>query len=456
MKRKVLNFGLLSFGCFLPLSVLLTSCSYNNEIIIANFESYMDTDLMSTLSKKYRASFLYYGTNEDIESKFEKNYDVAIPTTYEVLTLMKKGWISKIDWSKFNLTDSDGNLITDGADALCLFTPTVQAIIEAVTNAYPELFDSGENLLDYAIPYFLQSFIFAYKGTEINEFNNISKWNELINLISPDNVNIDSRFKPTSRSKIGCIDDTRTFFDLCKLIQDQNEGLSEDEWDINPESEDYTSISDFTNTFNNLTNKFEKNWFYFNTDSNQILQSFSDPNGNNSTFAYNGDILYAATGAGLYDEYNSDTMHIFNPTYSPLALDMIVFNNKNDGNEEKIDTIYQIVKDFALDGADTSVTEISKTDEDGNFIYGPMQNFDFIQYTDPLNVINDYVMNDENNYFSDLGYDESQIALYQKIYNIDITEQSVSNIMHLIEKPITDLEKSNMHWAYEPAKEKIG
>jgi hypothetical protein len=41
--------------------------------------------------------FVYYGTNEDIESKFQRYYDIAIPSSYEVITLLMKNQLSKIN-----------------------------------------------------------------------------------------------------------------------------------------------------------------------------------------------------------------------------------------------------------------------------------------------------------------------------------------------------------------------
>jgi len=70
------------------------------------------------------------------------------------------------------LYDTNGNLITNGTDALSLFIDPIQNIIKGTTNIYSNLFKPEENLLDYCIPYFLQSFMFAYKGDAISELDN--------------------------------------------------------------------------------------------------------------------------------------------------------------------------------------------------------------------------------------------------------------------------------------------
>ena len=57
--------------------------------------------------------------------------------------------------------------IQNSQQALSLFTPEVQTLLTSFK-------DIGiDNLLDYCVPYFFQSYIFAYRGDEIkfNEAN---------------------------------------------------------------------------------------------------------------------------------------------------------------------------------------------------------------------------------------------------------------------------------------------
>jgi spermidine/putrescine-binding protein len=92
---------------------LSTSCSIG-KITFANFESYMDSDLIKRYSSQ--ASFVYYSTNEDIELKFKKSYDIAVPTCYEVLNLLRKDELERIDWPKFNLNYNQGEEIIQNGD----------------------------------------------------------------------------------------------------------------------------------------------------------------------------------------------------------------------------------------------------------------------------------------------------------------------------------------------------
>ena len=71
-----------------------------------------------------------------------------------------------------------------------------------------------------------------------------------------------------------------------------------------------------------------------------------------------------------------------------------------------------------------------------------MTNFDFVRYTSPFKSIDDYVNGD---YFIDTDdtLTEDQIELYKSIYNIEVNPKI--DIINLIEAPISDLSKSNMH-----------
>ena len=443
---KLLTLSSATVGC----APFFSGCVNSDWVVLANFESYMSSDIIQKYGKD--VSFLYFQTNEEVESKYRSYYDIAIPSTYEVITLIKKNWVQKIDWSRFDLHDHDGKPITNGVEALNLFTDNIKNIINAETVLYRDLFPERENLLDYCIPYFLQSFIFAYKGPEISDFQRANNWEQFTDIVgNKTNPNVNQIFIPTPKNHIGCIDDSRTFYSLCNLIKMQKQYPNNPEkWTINPDVQCKT-IEEINQDFEFLTHKFSSGHFYFNTDSNEIIRSLSSPNNNQSSFAYNGDILYVAMGAESFEPYNQDNFHIDNLDAAPLALDAVVINSKNANNETKMNKIYSIVKSLFLDHVDSS--DISATDEDGNFIYNPMINFDYVKYTNPFKAINDYVIDGE--YFSDIdpSYTESQIQLFKNIYNIKINPSI--HIEKLIEDPLDNLFKSNIHWSYIYEKEKI-
>lgn len=83
---------ILSLFCFVPMllftNLVFSSCARNDTSIrIGNFESYMAQELIDDIEKKYGAKFTYYPNNEAIEAKFEKYYDIAIPSSYEIINL---------------------------------------------------------------------------------------------------------------------------------------------------------------------------------------------------------------------------------------------------------------------------------------------------------------------------------------------------------------------------------
>ena len=453
MKNKLLKILTLSSTAVASVP-LFGGCVNQDWVVLANFESFMSTDIIHKYDSEI--SFLYYQNNEEVESKYRSYYDIAIPSTYEVITLMKKNWVQKIDWKRFDLyyTDSEEakHLIENGNDALNLFTANIQNIINAETKLYQDIFPEGENLLDYCIPYFLQRFMFAYKGQEISDFETANNWEKFTDIIgNKTNPNVNPVFVPTTRNHIGCIDDSRTFYSLCNLIKMQKQYPNNpSKWTINPDSQN-KSIEEINEDFEHLTNKFSPGHFYFNTDSNEILQLLSSPNNNQSSFAYNGDILYAAMGAGIYNPYDESNFHIDDLDAAPLALDAVVINSKNANNEAKLNKIYSIIKSIFLDHVDSNL--ISRMDQDGNYAYNPMMNFDFIKYTNPFKTIDDYVMN--GNYFKDVdaSFTDEQIQLFKNIYKMDLNPDI--QIENLIETPLNNLCKSNIHWSYIYEKEKI-
>jgi spermidine/putrescine-binding protein len=179
----------------------LSSCS-STGIVLANFESYMAPKLMDQLHEKHSIRFVNYSTNEDILAKFANSYDIAVPSTYTVLELIKNDLIGGvnqevqidgtshtienvgIDWQylgqKYQLTalpDRFGETALplidkatpksesydpkyDPSNAQSLFSETIDNVIDAV-DAYAHepahrYYGNDKSILYYAIPYFLQ------------------------------------------------------------------------------------------------------------------------------------------------------------------------------------------------------------------------------------------------------------------------------------------------------------
>lgn len=438
MSKKLTLFkSLCPFILFAPL--VCSGCG-SSKIVFANFESYMSADVMDNLSNHYDISFLPYETTEEIQNKFERYYDIAVPTTYGAIQLIKSKQLEKIDWTKFDLT-IDGNKITNGTQAAnsSLLTPAMKKLISEMDNKYhaTNLYPADESILDYGIPYFLESFVFGYKGSAISELDNAQSWPDIFKLIDSKNP-IDKRFTPYKERKTAIVDDARSIFDICNIIKNGS---------ANP-SADMVSVDDFTNVYKPFFDTFAKGYTYFNTDSGQIISTFAKnwPEGASSAIAYNGDLLYAAEGGGLYDAANADDLHFCSTKDTLYAVDMVVINKKEKNNPAKEKKIYEVVKDVCLSGTNDG-EDISEVDDNDNYIYDSMNNFSFVEYTPILNKVYDYAMNGD--YFE--GTDE-QIALYKKILKIEPTD---INIDYFEEQITNEIAKSNMHWAYMGCKNKL-
>lgn len=325
---KKLFTRLLKISPLLSLIPVSTSCG-SSQIVFANYESYMSDDVMTSLHNKHNVSFLPYETNEDIENKFKHYYDAAIPSTYEVIQLYKKGWLDQYDWSKFQIKKTDGTYVQNGTDALNsgIFSDSVTTLIKALDKEYFPNPQKGEpkTLLDIGIPYFLQSFSFAYKGDSISALDNANSWSDIFNTISSYN-NPDPRFTPSNERKIAVVDDSRSVFGICNSMSYDS---------VNP-NEQTQSIDDFKKIYQNFSTKFKKGYTYFNTDSGQVISTLCKryPEGASSAIAYNGDLLYAAQGGGLYNPADDGQFHFCELDNTLIALDMVVINKKNANNQK--------------------------------------------------------------------------------------------------------------------------
>lgn len=471
------------------LPMILSSCS-SSGIVIANFESYMSNDVVDGLKHdhdiKSSLNFLYYATNEDIETKFNKYYDIAIPSSYEAISLLQKNQLARIDWTQFK--DNDGNrlkqidqssgsltasLIANGKDAETLFSATAKEIIEQANqyinrlNLPLEIWNPSENgknsILDYAIPYFLQDLVFAYKNSAINgltqNFDDTNyqrdsfSYNDILNVVAPHGNKHSAFFNPSKTKKIGMVEDSRTVFDFSKLISTEQTSNP----DINPTNEQ--SINDYKNTYSALTSKFDKQYFWLNSDSGQISIALASPlndGGLNSAFTYNGDILYAAMGSDLnagidpssskyiqyFDDKDDDPnclhMHFIRPSYVPAMMDMMVINKNSTKSQNKKQDLYKIVNKICLD----SSNEVNDNNFDNDVSF---QNWSYILYTNPLFLADKYI---KEQYFTSDNF--ANWHLLKNIYSMNENDGA-----NKIENPINDMAKSNMYWAFINEREKL-
>ncbi|MGL5246031.1 MAG: hypothetical protein ACRC8C_00455 [Mycoplasmoidaceae bacterium] len=389
---------------------LLVSCGANSsKIYFGNFQSYMSSDVMTSISQEYNTEFKSYKNNEALLREFGKNYDIAIPSSYAVIELIERGELLPINWSKFNIHNGTG-IVENPEQALELFIPEIRPIL----TGYDFNNDGvNDNLLTYAVPYFLQDFILGYKTDQI-QFSKpaFENWKEVLD-------ELQKKLDTTNVSRGISIDDPRTIYSLGKLILNSKN-------DVNPSKEENT-INHFKEVFSFLPKYFGKNEMIFNSDSGNVLNDLAHPNGSGFGFMYNGDVLYSMFGGD--GGHLTDIDFIRPTTGSNLALDMIVINKKSQSNSDKI---HKIINDIALKGiVDIHPDELSLS----------YMNFDFVMYTSPVKNLYDYVIDPIDGYFSL----EEEIL---KKRAISAFEVPTTEPLKKIENTITNLQKSNMLIAY--------
>lgn len=463
-KKHIAIVSIFSASATIP--IILTSCSSTNNFYLANFESYMSPDLMDSIKSEFNnVQYKFYGTNENLERSFDRNYDVAVPSTYLVAKMIEQGKLKQINWSSFGLTykDEEGNYknVTNGKEAENLFVSDVTKI----TNDIYDIKINGKkvSLLDYGVPYFLQDFIFGYKGNEVTDLqkkldtnSSIMKasWNDIVDHFGNEVGN------GKQYNKIAMIDDYRTIYSIPRLIETNNVDMQNGGPTVNPDNElgKVNTIDTYRKTYENLSNKFtEKNTFLLNSDSGTILNDFSNPKGADLGIMYNGDLLYALLGGDEYSDSdnppflnNEDNVHYIRPNKTLMALDMLVINK----NSKHIDEAHKIIKKIALEGITDQTDGITKTDDNDEYVYGPMVNFDYVTYTSPLKDIYNYVVQESDGYFSYLtekGYSNNFIKTLIDIFKVE-SKPSPTN---MIEKDLSELDKSNMYYGYLQVRSKL-
>lgn len=453
--RKSFISALAFIGGVTPIT-FLTSCSDVQTIQFANFESYMDSDLIKDLESKYNIQFPYYTVTENIETKFKRYYDLAVPSCYEMFTLLKKGLLSEIDWGKLDIG------VSDATDAKRLFN---EQIINSINDQFQEYVNKDTtfnwesvfpgkqvNVLKYGIPYFAQSFTFAYKSDQPIKFytykehteTSSPKWEDIYYTVA----NSDYFHRDPSHS-VSMLDDSKSIYDIARICETSLAGLT-------PTNEvpEKTSESIMIKTFDSITNtmKDKSSKYILNTDSGTIAKLFADPYGSAAAFTWSGDTIYAAKGAEEYAP-SFDTFHLQSGSNASLdEVDFIVINNKNNKDEfaEKKDDIYKVIKQVCFDGLGAS--DIGAYDNDKQrYKYWTMQNFDSLNYTPVLNTTYNHVVDPNSAYWVNEGDPAKAVAIYIEI----LKQVTKSGINHLYGRTITPRQNSDIHWAWMKSKGKF-
>ncbi|AFQ03347.1 type 2 periplasmic-binding domain-containing protein [Mycoplasmoides genitalium] len=371
------------FSLFVSLSSILSSCG-STTFVLANFESYISPLLLERVQEKHPLTFLTYPSNEKLINGFANNtYSVAVASTYAVSELIERDLLSPIDWSQFNLkkSSSSSDKVNNASDAKDLFIDSIKEISQQTKDS------KNNELLHWAVPYFLQNLVFVYRGEKISELEqeNVS-WTDVIKAI----VKHKDRFND---NRLVFIDDARTIFSLANIVNTNNNST-----DVNPKE---NGIGYFTNVYESFQRlgltKSNLDSIFVNSDSNIVINELASGR-RQGGIVYNGDAVYAALGGDLRDELSEEQIpdgnnfHIVQPKISPVALDLLVINKQQPNFQKEA---HEIIFDLALDGADQTKEQLIKTDEELGtddedfYLKGAMQNFSYVNYVSPLKVISD-------------------------------------------------------------------
>lgn len=438
--------------CATPFAfVPLTSCGATNTIQLANFESYMDSELMEHLRTSYDVQFQWFTVTEMIETKFHSTYDIAVPCGYELIKLYQKGWLQEINWSSFGIPG-----VSNAETALkTLFAAPAQTAITEMNTSFQEYLDDPNfDVLNYGVPYFAQSFDFVYKGDEIEFHSAIGShekvdnptWADIFYTVSPS-----CQYADRFGGKIGMLDDPKSIYDMARIVEtiEENPDKPEDATNKMPPN---STIESLKETFVSLTSKAQHDWYNLKTDSGQIARTFADHSkyGYQAIMSWSGDALYAAQGAGEFDSYTGDQIHTVKPKGVSLdEIDFLVINNKNKNNPSKLERIYKTIYDICFDGYNAGENILDK--EGDRYEYWSMQNWDTVSYIPLLKDIYNEVSEPSSTYWDDYAQDTDLET--RNFFTSLITFPQKLGIKSLFGRPLSALENSNTHWAWLASKE---
>ncbi|MCV3728511.1 hypothetical protein OF376_01870 [Ureaplasma miroungigenitalium] len=461
MSKKWIKKTLLGLGLSALVIPITTACAVgSNKFVVGNYDAYVDPDVSKELQTNFKTntngflSYVYYSNNEIVEGYLKaKSLDIAVISQYTVAKLAKRKVIKKIDWSKFDLHDANGNLITKTDQLKPFFSDTTWQLSQAYSDYLGDLDNDQqkEQLLDYMVPYFYQDLIFAYRGKEIPALKpeNNPTWSDIFWAIQNE-----ERFNPKIKTelyerdgetvytndnaaRLTFISDPRTIYDLARIMQTSQKLTEKDyadlvkwqtwikleetkehpdlqkiqEWKTlyaqkapNVQNEPKATIDDVETTFEALhqyTKNLPKNTIRFDPNSNNVLNNLATLE-TVGVIGYNGDISFALNGGEYADvkKYEkqlptTDDFHFVRPRYTLNVMDGFVINDLID--DKHIDGAYNYIKNLVFQG-------INDTDNDGVLRWGLNVHKDLNEQEIKKYERNDLQAKEEGNILEDQSY----------------------------------------------------
>ncbi|MDE6472991.1 MAG: hypothetical protein K2K73_01090 [Ureaplasma sp.] len=479
-------------------SMMLTSCSTANHFVFGNFQSYMSPNVKNSLDKQLKnVNWQSFASNNEIPTYLtNKTINASVASNNMIVKLKDYSMIEKIDWSLFNLIKTsnpnnpdDYELVKNSNDLEGVVTDLT---FKVATEGFKEF--GIDNLLDYCFPYFLQNFVFVYRGKEIPELSgdNVT-FTDIFRIINKDPRFLSNQAKPN----VLMVKDSRTIYGLSQILADEQKILNGEniEVNINPDvglindsSKESKSIEDLISDYRNVKNAItDKNLkIGLNSDSNVLINKIV-LNEVQGAFMYNGDAVFAGLGGDYGGSYYNnqyvdypdiDNFHVVVPKNTLIALDGIVLNKEN--NQTQKEESLKIAYDLTISGAniekfnewntplDFTNEEIEQLDprnlnildknDDDSYTYLVTENFDYINYTPTLQKLYDSVTNiNGNNYFLDylcslrgIKIEDSNNELKElaNLLSKVLAIQVPNKISNVLEMPLNKLTDSNMQIAF--------
>ena len=458
----------------LPFSLSMVGTS---EFVFGNFQSYMSTDVMDQLQNEYDVNWQYYATNAEIPTYIKnKTLDAAVASNNMIAQLAVEGEIQPIQWQRFGLKYEDPKTRTiknveTYKDMQYIVSPVTWELCSTLAKEAHLPGGDEANLLEYCIPYFMQDFVFAYRGPKIEQLADDASFYDIFNYIT--NKSIPNNPFLAKNSSVMMIKDARTTYDVAKLIEAKRNNVPEDKIQINPDKKSWLvadeknsgyapSIQSITNTYKNISdyyaNSGNRNAITFNSDSGIVLNKLAS-NEIKGAFLYNGDAVYAAAGGDVSNggqnlpEFGDDItnpeneFHVIIPKDNLVAMDGIVFNSSLSG--KKLDEAYDLAYQISLSGLNPGDDLNAKVDDE--YKYLSVRNFDFVNYTPCYSKLLTFAKND---YFGisnskedkpENSEPQTMEELQWKLMNISSENAKPGRI----EVPVNNLTESNINIAFE-------
>lgn len=399
--------------------------SNKNKLIFANYQSYMNPDLVESSKEEFDMKFEYFENDKQVPSYFKNGiYDAGIVSNSTLDELIKKDLVKPINWTKLDLKKADKSSVTTKDEAKELFTENVKTVL-----------NKNQKYIEYAVPYFLSTFSFYYRGQEIEGLKNTKTWSEIVKAIVKED-----RFKSNKdKPQLGMIDDPRTIYSMSRLLADKNS--------LDLENNEPYDLQNMKNIFNNLTShgitreSLGKKTMFMNSDSSIVLDALSQKN-IQGAFMYNGDAAFALQGGNAEEEVKKDDFHAVTPNKSIYILDCLAISKNI--TQEKEEKLYSFIKKIFFEGQ--SEDDMLQK-EDDEYKFASAKNFDYVYYTPTLKKFIEKVKTN-----NDTASDDEHKDLKKKIL---LLEDNGDTNNKLFEGYLEDKAVTNMFLAYEDWKSQL-